>query len=178
VTLTSTNTADPIAYATYVDARTGAVLVRDDLVDFDSDNPTWAVFPATPPSLPPVFADPRTHWCASPAPGCTRTVRDAASGQPWDLNLPTGVPTFTSSGDSADNVVLWGAGTPAVPATPSPTRNYTYPFTDQWHQSRCNPAGFSSLQRNDADAAVTNLFAMHNRMHDWAYHLGFTEDTW
>jgi extracellular elastinolytic metalloproteinase len=178
VTVTSVNTADPVAYTTYIDGRTGSVLVRDDLVDYDSDNPTWAVFPATPPSLPPVFSDPRTRWCASPAPGCTRTVRDAASGQAWDLNLTTGAPTFTSSGDSADNVVLWGAGTPAVPATPSPTRTYVYPFTDQWHQARCNPAAFTSAQRNDADAAVTNLFAMHNRMHDWAYHLGFTEDTW
>ncbi|HEX6625908.1 MAG TPA: M36 family metallopeptidase [Pyrinomonadaceae bacterium] len=27
-------------------------------------------------------------------------------------------------------------------------------------------------------AAVTNLFVMHNRMHDWTYHLGFTEENW
>ena len=32
--------------------------------------------------------------------------------------------------------------------------------------------------RNDIDAARANLFAMHNRMHDWSYHLGFTEATW
>src|SRR3712207_2913748 len=32
--------------------------------------------------------------------------------------------------------------------------------------------------RNDIDAARANLFAMHNRMHDWSYHLGFTEQTW
>jgi len=170
VTLIAPDTADPTAYTTYVDARTGAVLVRDDLVDFDTDNPMWAVFPATPPA--------RTLWCLNPAPGCTRTVRDAASGQAWDVNLTTGTPTFTSSGNSANNVVLWGAGTPPTPATLSPTRNYTYPFTDQWHQARCNPANFASAQRNDADPAVTNLFAMHNRMHDWAYHLGFTEDSW
>jgi hypothetical protein len=25
---------------------------------------------------------------------------------------------------------------------------------------------------------MVNLFAMHNRMHDWSYHLGFTEETW
>jgi hypothetical protein len=37
---------------------------------------------------------------------------------------------------------------------------------------------FTSAQRNDADAAVSNLFAMHNRMHDWAYTLGFTEEAW
>src|SRR6185369_8310139 len=36
----------------------------------------------------------------------------------------------------------------------------------------------TSPTRNDADAAVTNLFAMHNRMHDFAYRLGFTESAW
>jgi hypothetical protein len=25
---------------------------------------------------------------------------------------------------------------------------------------------------------VTNLFAMHNRMHDWSYNLGFDERRW
>ena len=31
---------------------------------------------------------------------------------------------------------------------------------------------------NDIAAAVANLFAMHNRLHDFAYNLGFTEVTW
>src|SRR5437764_125393 len=177
-TLIAPDPTDPVAYTSYVDARTGAVLVRDDLVNFDTDNPMWAVFPATPPLALPPGADPRTRWCLTPAPGCTRTVRDPVSGQAWDVSLSTGTPTFTSSGNSANDVVNWGAGTPPTPATPSPDRNYTYPFTDQWHQARCNPADFVSAQRNDGDAAVTNLFAMHNRMHDWAFHLGFTEDTW
>src|SRR2546430_1516549 len=177
VTLISPDATDPAAYTTHVDARTGGVLVREDLVDFDTDNPDWAVFPATPPAGP-VIGDPRTRWCFSPAPRCTRTVRDPVSGQPWDVDLSTGAPTFTSAGNSASHVVLWGACSPPVPATSSPTRDYTYPFTDHWSPARCNPAGFLSAQRNDADAAVTNLFAMHNRMHDWAYHLGFTEDTW
>jgi extracellular elastinolytic metalloproteinase len=175
VTFIANGPADPAAYTSYVDARTGQVLVREDLVDFDSDNPFWAVFPAAPPSN---GADTRQRWCLNPAPGCARTVRDPNSGQAWDVDLTTGAPTFTSSGNAANNVVLWGAGTPATPATPSPQRNYIYPFTDQWRQARCNPANFTSAQRNDADAAVTNLFAMHNRMHDWAYHLGFTEATW
>ena len=118
------------------------------------------------------------HWCLTPAPGCVRTVRDPNSGQAWDVNLATGTPTFTSSGNSANDVVLWGGGTPPTPATASPDRNYTYAFTDQWQQARCNPDAFASAQRNDADAAVTNLFAMHNRMHDWAYRLGFTEAAW
>jgi extracellular elastinolytic metalloproteinase len=164
---------DPVAVTTYVDARTGAVLVREDLVDRDSDNPTWAVFPSTPNRR-----NQRQLWCFTPKAGCARTVSTADTGAPWDLDPVTGLPTFTTRGDSADNVVQWGGGVPAFPATPSPERDYTYPFTDQWKTSRCDPAVYTSAQRNDADAAVTNLFAMHNRMHDWSYHLGFTESAW
>ena len=40
------------------------------------------------------------------------------------------------------------------------------------------PGVFESPQRNDIDAARANLFAMHNRMHDFAYRLGFTEANW
>ena len=175
VTLMSDQTAVPTAFTTYIDGRTGAVLVREDLVDFDSDNPRWAVYPATPPAS---GADQRVIWCLNPTPGCVRTVNDPINGQAWDINLATGTPTFTSQGNSANDVLNWGAGTPPTPATPSPDRNYTYPLTDQWHVARCNPTTFTSLQRNDADAAITNLFAMHNRMHDWASLLGFTEATW
>jgi hypothetical protein len=178
VTLIGNNAADATAYTTFVDAITGGVLVREDLVNFDTDNPKWAVFPATPLQSNNPVPDTRQIWCFAPARGCARTVSDPNSGQAWDVDLSTGTPTFTSSGNAANNVVLWGAGTPATPATPSPNRNYTYPFTDQWHASRCNPNVYTSPQRNDADAAVSNLFAMHNRMHDWSWHLGFTEATW
>jgi hypothetical protein len=178
VTLTSKSTADPTAYTTYIDARTGAVLVREDLVNFDSDNPSWAVFPAAAPSVIRPGTDPRVRWCGSPAPGCVKTVRDPVSGQPWDIDLSTGASTLTSTGNSANDVVRWGGTSTPSNATPSPDRNYTYPFTDQWHAAKCDPAGFTSAQRNDADAAITNLFAMHNSMHDFAYHLGFTEATW
>ena len=175
VTLHSDNLTELTAYTTYVDARTADILVREDLVDFDSDNPTWAVFPST---APLTGTDSREIWCLSPISGCVRTVADANTGQAWDQNLATGTPTFTSRGNSANNVVNWGAGNPAFPATTSPTRTYQYPFTDQWHQSKCDPTVYTSAQRNDADAAVSNLFAMHNRMHDWSYRLGFTEAAW
>ncbi|MFB9446953.1 M36 family metallopeptidase [Dactylosporangium vinaceum] len=171
VTLVSTDTANPAAYTTFVDARTGGVLVRDDQVDFDADNPSWAVFPATP-------QGPRTTWCYSPQIGCAKTVRDAASGQAWDVDRTTGQPTFTSAGNSAGDVVFWGADSPTFPATAKPSRAYAYPFADQWRRSKCNPDALTSAGRNDADAAVANLFAMHNRMHDFSYHLGFTESAW
>lgn len=172
VTLMSTDGATPTAFATYVDARSGTVLVREDLVDFDSDNPQWAVFPSTPASSH------RQTWCLTWTRGCARTVVDPVSGQAYDVDLTTGAPTLTSIGNAANSVVNWGAGSPPSNATPSPTRDYRPAFTDQWRQARCDPAVFTSAQRNDADAAITNLFVMHNRMHNWAYHLGFTEATW
>ncbi|MEU5904681.1 M36 family metallopeptidase [Micromonospora sp. NPDC047467] len=178
VTLIGANTDHPAAFTTYVDGITGQVLVREDLVDYDSDNPSWAVFPATPPRNLGPGKGPRVRWCGDPTPGCKAAWRDPATGQPWDVDAATGTPTFTSRGNSANTVLSWGAGTPAVPAPTSPDRRYEYPFTDQWHQAKCNPEVFTSAQRNDADASIANLFAMHNRMHDWSYQLGFTESAW
>ncbi|MGC4746533.1 M36 family metallopeptidase [Micromonospora sp. DT201] len=178
VTMIGADTDQPAAFTSYVDGITGHVLVREDLVDFDSDNPSWAVFPATPPRDLDPGQDPRVRWCGDPSPGCQAASRDPATGQPWDVDAATGTPTFTSRGNSANTVLSWGAGTPIVPATTSPERRYEYPFTDQWHQARCNPAAFTSAQRNDADASIANLFAMHNRLHDWSYQLGFTESAW
>ncbi|MBM0231224.1 M36 family metallopeptidase [Micromonospora sp. STR1_7] len=178
VTLIAADSDHPAAFTTYVDGITGQVLVREDLVDYDSDNPSWAVFPATPPRDLGPGQDPRVRWCGDPAPGCQAAFRDPATGQPWDVDAATGTPTFTSRGNSANTVLSWGAATPIVPATPSPERRYEYPFTDQWHQAKCNPEVFTSAQRNDADASIANLFAMHNRMHDWSYQLGFTESAW
>ena len=44
--------------------------------------------------------------------------------------------------------------------------------------SGCNPDQLQPGVGNDISAAVANLFAMHNRMHDWSYSLGFTEENW
>ena len=63
-------------------------------------------------------------------------------------------------------------------ATPKPDRDYNYKWTNQWYRERCSPDVHTTPQRNDLDAARANLFGMHNRMHDWSYHLGFTEATW
>nr|MDT0656827.1 M36 family metallopeptidase [Micromonospora sp. DSM 115978] len=178
VTLIADDAGTPTAFATFVDGRSRDVLVREDLVDFDGDNPMWAVFPAAPPSTVRPGRDPRDTWCLTAAPGCDATFRDPVSRAAWDVDLATGATTGTSRGNAANTVVAWGSGTPSLPATGSEQRDYRYPFTDQWRQARCNPEVFTSATRNDADAAIGNLFAMHNRMHNWAYHLGFTEATW
>ncbi len=77
---------------------------------------------------------------------------------------------------------MYGGLSPLTPAEQyrpvSATRSYTFPWTNQWFESKCDPAALASARRNDIDAATVNLFAMHNRMHDWSYRLGFTEQNY
>jgi hypothetical protein len=180
VTLASTG-AQAVAYATYVDARSGRVLVREDLVDYDVDNPEWEVFPASPPTSY-SSTDTRQHWCFFPGAGCDEVVGTAASPVPWDVDPATGTPTNTTNGNNSIAVHNWNSNDPFSVGTETATaradRDYTYPWTNQWFEEGCNPATFESPERADIDAARANLFAMHNRMHDWSYHLGFTESTW
>jgi extracellular elastinolytic metalloproteinase len=171
----------PVAYATYVDARDGSILLREDLVDHDSDNPEWAVFPNAP-SYDYSSTDTRVRWCATATAGCNEVVGSPASPLSWDRDSVTG-PTFTTTGNNSFAVHNWFSNNPfsvgTELATPSPDRDYSYAWTNQWLEQRCNPdTTFTSPQRNDIDAARANLFAMHNREHDWAYHLGFTEALW
>jgi extracellular elastinolytic metalloproteinase len=156
--------------------------------------PKWKVFPANPllgtethpwnyPST-----DTREIWCwetsvGSPPvtlPECDREVQNLASRVPWDFNVRTNTPTFTTHGNNATSAEAWT--TPLSPGPTgqrpvSPTREYVYPWTNAWFESKCSPSNFTP-GGNDIDAAVTNLFVMHNRMHDWSYHLGFTERRW
>lgn len=169
------------AYATYIDARTGDVLLREDLVDHDVDNPEWDVFPANPPADY-SSRDNRVRWCHVLERGCERAVETADSGIAWDIDPTTGQPSQTSAGNSARSTEKWddlASGTVGTRTSAnSPTREYSHPWTNQWFEERCDPAVFGTEQENDIDAALVNLFAMHNRMHDWSYHLGFTEETW
>jgi extracellular elastinolytic metalloproteinase len=170
------NGAEPVAYSTYVDARDGSVLVRENLVDSDSDNPGWKVFPNTPPTDY-SSADTRQNWCFTADPGCAEVVGTTASPLAWDVNPSNRKPSETTDGDNAIAVHNWFNNDPFTvgkeTATPSPTRDYAYRWTNQWLKEKCSPAVFETAPRNDIDAARANLFAMHNRMHDWSYHLGF-----
>jgi hypothetical protein len=173
--------ADPVAYTTYVDARDGGVLLRQDIVDNDSDdNAEWAAFPSTPPTDY-SSRDTRQTWCFAPQRGCDLTLRSAASPQAWDVLPTTGESSHTTSGSNAIAVQNWLSNDPfsvgTETATPRPNRDYDYPWTNQWYRDQCSPAVFDTPRRNDIDAARANLFALHNRMHDWSYHLGFTEKT-
>ena len=69
----SGSNGSPVAYATYVDARDGSILLREDLVDHDSDNPEWTVFPNT--AADPTTPPPTPGWSGAqpPRPDATRS---------------------------------------------------------------------------------------------------------
>jgi extracellular elastinolytic metalloproteinase len=173
---------DPLGAVSYVDAEDGALLVRDGIVQHASDNPAWRVFPAYPP-LDYATTDTRELWCwniAASVPGCQQAVANSASPVPWDVDAALGTPWFLTRGNNARATEKWNSNVgnqQGVNYAASATRDYVYPWTNQWHEERCNPAVFTSPELNDIDAARANLHAMHNKMHDWAYHLGFTETT-
>jgi hypothetical protein len=115
----------------------------------------------------------RVNGCSTP-PG---SLENLAAAGPWDTDPRTHTPTFTTLGNAASTHEAWASPlTPggAMQAPYAPDRSYTPAFTDAWQNSRCDPANLVP-GGNDIDASVTNLFAAHNRMHDYAYHLGFTE---
>jgi extracellular elastinolytic metalloproteinase len=173
--------AEPVAYTTWVDARDGAVLVSESIVDEHSDNPRWDVFPNSP-RTDYSSRDTRKTWCQQPARHCDEAVGTTASPLGWDVDPATGQSTLTTRGNNAIGVHNWNSSDPFTvgteTATPRANRDYQYPWTNQWFEEQCAPTVFESPARNDIDAARANLFAQHNRMHDWSYHLGFTEETW
>ena len=174
--------SDPMGATSFVDAESSALLVRDGIMQYAADNPAWKVFAASPP-LDYSSTDTRQLWCwtlAAPPAGCQKALANAFSPAGWDTDAALGTPWFLTRGNNARATEKWNTNTGAaqgVNYSASATRDYVYPWTNQWYTSRCNPASFTSPQRNDIDAANANLHAMHNRMHDWTYALGFTETT-
>lgn len=176
-----TQPSESEGFRQFVDAENGELLVRTDVVDHaqDPENPEWAVFPVSPP-LDYSTNDTRERWCWEAGEGCDRVIGNAASPAPWDVKAKTGNSFNTTQGNNARSTEKWrrpgnfSQGTHF--ATKSKTREYTYEWTNQWFEQACNPdTTFKSRQANDIDAALANLNAGHNRMHDWSYHLGFTE---
>jgi extracellular elastinolytic metalloproteinase len=174
--------AGPMAFVHYVDARTGEILIRTSAVDYAGE-PKWDLFPAYP-RLNFSSTDTRETWCWDPAPGCDEVIAQDEGATPlaWDVNPKNQNSTQTSIGNNAIGVEKWRSNVSRAvgrkTATHRQGRDYQYPWNNQWFEERCNPNVFTSPAQNDIDAAIANLFAGHNRMHDWAYRLGFTETTW
>ncbi len=145
--------------------------------------PKWQAFLANPP-LDYSSADTRVLECwvdslndlTPDDADCDLAVKNTASRAPWDFDTKANAPTFTTHGNNATTAEAWES-----PLTPGGVqrpvaldRDYSFPWTNAWHESGCDPASLTP-GGNDIDAAVTNLFVGHNRMHDFSYELGFTE---
>jgi hypothetical protein len=169
-------------------------------IDFDTSPPPspytarWDANPANPPlnQLPSdPWNDPSTDtrvemcWKQSTTPSdCGTVVGNLASRSPWDFSPKANAPTDTTAGNNAHEAESWqDAGQPGpnqfMPT--STTRDYTFPWTNEWFTKDCNPgspygANFEVGKSFDVAAAAVNLFTVHNRMHDFSYLLGFTED--
>ncbi len=190
----------PYAYRSLVDAQSGAVLVRSNALQHAADGadaappassvPFWRVFKNAP-QFPKATKTPdnRVYWCFIVGPSCDR-VLGTKGGKPNTAGAHAFDETLTDSGERVPTNSTRGNNAQTAPSrvsflTPdaavspvSPTRTYDFPFTDQWHSSGCAQSSFTSPTLNDIDAATTNLFVMHNRMHDWSYYLGFTPTTY
>ena len=110
--------------------------------------------------------------CFLAAVGCDLGINNTASRGPWDSTAATGTPTFTTQGNNART-----AEARTNPLAPGPfgfmptslTREYKFPFGNEWATSKCDPTTLLVPGSGaDVSAAVTNLFAGHNRFHDYA----------
>jgi extracellular elastinolytic metalloproteinase len=179
--------ADQVAPTSY----TGTVTFeRDPALN---TNPKWRFFPANPP-LDHSTADTRILGCwfdsfpGGPSlPECQAGFAESSShAVAWDFNPVTNLPSYTTTGNNDRASEAWAAfisgGGPYQPLVTSPDpqqqRVYDFPWTNEWFESKCDPTRVvhgGLHNSNDIDAAVANLFVIHNRVHDWAYHLGLRE---
>ena len=112
--------------------------------------------------------------------------RQGRRGDRRGFNFQTHQPTFTTVGNNAFEASAWvdawddgqllGSFGPGAPGEQPhhADRNYSDPWSNPWQTSKCDPTVLVP-GGNDILPAVTNLFAGHNRMHDFSYLLGFTE---
>jgi extracellular elastinolytic metalloproteinase len=153
--------------------------------------PKWKYFKANPP-LDYSTNDTRRIGCweaavlGIPVAGCENSELNTASRAPWDYIFRTGTFTGTTRGNNAQTAESWGSPlTPSTPYSPiNAMREYIFPWVNNWKTSGamgkgCDPTVLvhtaGVMPDADIDAAITQLFVTHNRMHDFSYFLGFTE---
>lgn len=151
----------------------------------DGQYPAWRMFPANP-----TLNFSPDHTPKNQVTACWRilnrkfcTLASGSVAQPyggaWDYSYESDSPTLTTEGNNARTREAWASPlTPGGGQAPvSPTREYRDRFTDAWNNSKCDPAELHP-GGNDILFAVTNLFVGHNRMHNYSFGLGFTEQNY
>lgn len=147
------------AYAVIVDAQTGKPLLRKSLVQH-SEGTVYENYPGAKKGGKPVVKS-----------------FDATEASPGGWVDPTGLlglPGPTTLGNNANAAIAWTVPLVAADQYNRPislTSEFNYEFPDSWGSSNGATASFMA----DANAAATNLFYHHNRIHDTYYEFGFTE---
>lgn len=170
----------------------GSVTLQNSLSP--NTNPKWRYFPAYP-SLDFAGTDTRILGCwfdtdtdGSVLPLCDSELAAGSShGLTWDYLPTTGTTSETTTGNAARSSEAWaaflsggGVYQPVVTSTdPADHRVYDFPWTNHWFEAACDPTAIAHTgglaDDVDIDAAITNLFALHNEVHAYAYHLGLRE---
>jgi Zn-dependent metalloprotease len=144
-----------------VDAQSGAILYRDDLVDHESEGTVYENFPGAPKGGQPVIKS-FGPTAASP------------SGwvDPTGIGLP-GPTTFGNNANTYANYSNFLVPADQGPRPVSPTSQFNYVYGQNWQKTK--GAAVPPSYALDLNPAATNLFYQHNRIHDEYYGLGFTE---
>ncbi|HEX2177231.1 MAG TPA: M36 family metallopeptidase [Nocardioidaceae bacterium] len=148
------------AWDTVVDAASGDVLYRANLVAHDSEGTIYRNFPGAPGG-------------GEPEVRSFGPTEQSPSG--WvDPTGIAGLPGPTTAGNNASSYANWSnfiVPADQGPRPVSPTSQFNYAFADNWGRTQCEVPSYAQ----DVNPAATNLFYHHNRIHDEFYRLGFTE---
>jgi len=149
------------AYDILVDAQTGDVLYKTSLVHHESDGLVFENYPGAPEGGEQVK---RSFGPTEQSPNGWVDPTGVTG---------TGVTTFGNNADTFKNWSNFIAPLDQANRTVAPTGQFSFGFPDAWGRSECEAVPPSYEQ--DSDAASTNLFYHHNRIHDEFYSYGFTE---
>ncbi len=149
------------AWDTVVDAQSGAVLSKQDLVKHESEGTVYENFPGAPKGGTPVV---------------TSFGPTAESPKGYVDPTGAGIDGPTTLGNNASTYANYSnflAPADQGPRPVSPTSQFNYTYDKNWQ--RTNGAIVPPSYALDLNPAATNLFWQHNRIHDEFYDFGFTE---
>ena len=149
------------AWDMVLDANSGAVLYKASLVQHEAEGIIYPNYPGAPKGGDPV-----------------KVSFGPTEESPKGYVDPTGVTGVgvTTFGNNADTFKNWSnfiAPLDQANRTVAPTGEFNFGFPNAWETSECQAVPPAYAQ--DSDAASTNLFYQHNRIHDEFYSYGFTE---
>lgn len=149
------------AWDLVVDARSGDVLYKRSLVQHEAEGTVYPNYPGAPKGGDPVKAS-------------FGPTEESPKGWVDPTGLTgIGVTTFGNNADTFKNWSNFIAPLDQANRTVAPTGEFNFGFPNAWETSECQDVPPSYA--DDSDAASTNLFYHHNRIHDEFYSYGFTE---